>query len=554
MDMKKYLIIEINNKEPLKIGSGGSKAQTEPAKEYIPGSTIRGAVIAHLLRHGIYDDSTIKEALQKIQCYNAYPYRADKLFIPTPQHLRMSKHEWRKNKAGNGEEHCRTLKVINLLENQSPEIKNPFAYRFVAVQDGRLRGVTIPKTYRQHHTKLMEKENLFSYEAISPEQTFRAIIAFDESIAEKIVSLKEPCVWYLGGSKGSGYGRCDLKVIGDPFTSYEQAKEKLGLSYEYLKNRQELTILFLSDCILRNNYGQPINAIPTSYLEEICGQPVHLKNYYIQTGLSEGYNAKWKARYPKEATIRAGSVLKYRFQEPLSAEKWNQLKDVLENRLIGSRTQDGYGWLAVNMNFPTSLAVVEAKQEETQNNGRKKTIGFSTLGLQEIENDDAFKVIQKGLQQTKHRWLNLIYTRTSNRDQDKQDEGKQIVMNLSKSAHYQNLLHILEHLKEELGKGITFNGLLRDYARDNRKCSIVGQNFEQIIKYVTTKDLRQTKFKELENFADTMLKTRKGRFYYSDQLKDQKQTASLNQLFIFDLLKASLEIGKLESKSLEVKA
>lgn len=159
--MKKYLVIEINNKEPLKIGSGGSKAQTEPAKEYIPGSTIRGAVIAQLLRHGIYDESTIKEALQKIQCYNAYPYRAGKLFIPTPQHLRMSKHEWRKKKASNEKNPC-TLNLINLLENQSPEMKNPLEYRFIAVQDRRLTGVKIPKTYRQHHTKGKEKDNLFS--------------------------------------------------------------------------------------------------------------------------------------------------------------------------------------------------------------------------------------------------------------------------------------------------------------------------------------------------------------------------------------------------------
>lgn len=549
--MNKYLVIEINNREPLKIGSGGSKAQTEPAKEYIPGSTIRGAVIAHLLRHGVYDDSTIKEALQKIQCYNAYPYRAGQLFIPTPQHLRMSKHEWRKQKADNGDEaHSKTLRVINLLENQSSEMKNPLAYRFVAVQDGRLTGVTIPKTYRQHHTKLMEKENLFSYEAISPSQTFRAIIAFDESIAENIVSLKEPSVWYLGGSKGSGYGRCDLKVIGDPFTSFEQAKEKLGLSCEYLNNRQELTILFLSDCILRNDYGQPINAIPTSYLKEICGQSVYLENYYIQTGLSEGYNAKWKARYPKEATIKAGSVLKYRFQEPLSAEKWNQLKDVLELRLIGSRTQDGYGWLAVNIDFPACLAVVETKHENTS----KSNIGLGVPRLQEIENDDAFRVIQKGLQETKHRWLNLIYKSSSQGSQGKLDEGKQIIMNLSKRAHYQNLLIILERLKNELGTGTKFNGVLRDYALDNRKCSIAGQHFEQIIKYVTTKDPSQTEFEALENFADTKRNTRKGKFYYSDQLQDTEQTATLNQLFIFDLLKASLEIGKLESTSLEVKA
>ncbi|MED4122981.1 RAMP superfamily CRISPR-associated protein [Halalkalibacterium halodurans] len=547
--MKKYLVIEINNKEPLKIGSGGSKAQTEPAKEYIPGSTIRGAVIAQLLRNGIYDESTIKEALQKIQCYNAYPYRAGKLFIPTPQHLRMSKHEWRKKKVSNEKDHPCTLNLINLLEDQRPEMKNPLEYRFVAVHDRRLTGVKIPKTYRQHHTKGKEKDNLFSYEAISPNQTFRAIIAFDESITENVLSLKKTNVWYLGGSKGSGYGRCELKVIGGSFTSFDQAKEKLGLSYEYSTNHQELTVTFLSDCILRNEQGQPINAIPTSDLEKICGQRVELENHYIQTGLSEGYNAKWRARYPKETTIRAGSVLKYHFSDELSVEKWKQLKDVLENHLIGSRTQDGYGWLAVNIDFPTCLEVREAKHENT-----RKNVSPDIPALQEIENDDAFKVIQKGLQQTKQRWLNLIYKRSSDSGQGKQDEGKQIIMNLSKSAHYQNLLNILDRLEEELGKGTTFKGLLRDYALDNRKCSIVGQNFEEILKFVTTKDPSTTKFESLNAYSAKMLSTRKGQLYYSDHLKNPKQLASSNQRFIFDLLKASLEIGKLESKSLEVKA
>lgn len=324
----------------------------------------------------------------------------------------------------------------------------------------------------------------------------------------------------------------------------------MGLSYEYSTNHQELTITFLSDCILRNEQGQPINAIPKSDLEEICGQQVELENHYIQTGLSEGYNAKWRARYPKETTIRAGSVLKYHFDDELRVEKWKQLKDVLENHLIGSRTQDGYGWLAVNIDFPTCLEVREAKHENT----RKSNVRPNIPALQEIENDDAFKVIQKGLQQTKQRWLNLIYKRSLDGEQGKQDEGKQIIMNLSKSVHYQNLLNILDRLEEELGKGTTFKGLLRDYALDNRKCSIVGHNFEDILKFVTTKDPSATKFESLNAYSAKMLRTRKGQLYYTDHLRNPKQIVSLNQLFIFDLLKASLEIGKVESKSLEVKA
>ncbi len=94
--MDLYRVIEITNKEPLKIGSGGSKSgQIEPSKDYIPGSTIRGAFINKFIRFGIFNEQTSKRILSQVDFYNAYPFLAGSLFFPTPYHLRVDKHDWR---------------------------------------------------------------------------------------------------------------------------------------------------------------------------------------------------------------------------------------------------------------------------------------------------------------------------------------------------------------------------------------------------------------------------------------------------------------------------
>ncbi|MBE1555402.1 RAMP superfamily CRISPR-associated protein [Sporosarcina limicola] len=535
--MRRYCVIEVENIEPLKIGAGGSKSnQTEPSKDYIPGSTLRGAVIANLIRHGVFNDTTATEILQKMECYNAYPYQNGKLFVPTPQHLRVNKHQWRKAKMMEQETssiESKKIELSNLLKDRTD--KNPLEYQYVAFHEDYLSGIEIPKTYRQHHTTRLKEENLFSYQAISPGQTFRAMIALEESMAEEIEAcLRKPDVWYVGGSKGSGYGRCNLKVVSDGPTSYERAKQLLGLPFEPVFHAKELTITCLSDCLFRNEKGQPMNFMPVSIIEEVCEQRVELNEQLVGFGLSEGYNAKWQARYPKETTLKAGSIFTYKFEPALDKAEWPRIVNALESKLAGFRTQDGYGWIGVNIPYPTELQVKAEIQE-------KQSVLFTNQLKPSEQKEDSLsgsaaevhEIIRQGLQATRGRWLNMIYDLSSN-----STEPSIVIANL-KRHHCMKMLEKLVGKKQEIGmKGQEdskkVENIERKYEMNNKNFSIAGFNFKEILAYLSIKETTE-EYAGLIKFAETKLNSKKGKLYYTE-------SANRNQQFIADLLEAGLTI------------
>lgn len=551
--MHQYIVIEILNKEPLKIGAGGNKAnQTEPSKDYIPGSTIRGAVIGELVRKDMFNEKR-REILSQIEFYNAYPYRHGSLYMPTPQHLRMDKHKWREKKidmdtVNKGE--IRTIPLANLLDDDLKKDRNPLEYRFVAIKGSYLVGTKVVKEYRLHHNtsrrlEQEERENLFRYQAIAAGQLFRALIRFDQSLENCIRSvLQQTSTFYLGGAKGSGYGLCYMQTIGGPLSDYKEAKRLVGLyDTSDLQPTGQLIITCLSDCLCRNEYGQPVNYIPENHIKEICGQNVKLRKQFIQAGMTEGYNRTWEARYPKEATLKAGSVLVYDFEKEQGPENMVNITRALESQLIGHRTQDGFGWIGVNILYPDRLAVQEdSPWAETEKWDEDKL-------LQEIQQDEQSKkvmeIIVSGLQEAKDDWLKIICINSWIDDASKDvlhqefSEGSFIISKELKRRQYMQMMNLLKNKLDTLQKNRlpayeSNTVLARDYANDNRLCSIAGYNFAQIIKYLSD-GKSGSQYAALAKYAENKLKSRRGTLFYLKADYPEKQ-------FIAELLYAGLYI------------
>jgi hypothetical protein len=547
-----YRIIEINNLEPLKIGAIGTQSTyTEPTAEYIPGSTIRGALIGQLIRLQLFNDSTKSDILLGMECYNAYPYFENTFYLPKPFHLRIDKHEWRKAKVNNEEK----LKLFDLLEEkENKEIgKNQLEYSFITVENDCLRGRKVAKEYRLHHStgnnqkpkqthtsnqpdsESKERENLFRYQAISTGQSFRAILKYKAELEQQMNALlKENRILYFGGSKGSGYGKSQMRTVTKPLQDYREIKEALGIKSFPKNNRDEIIITCLSDCLFRNDFGQPINHLSEKYLYDLTGKEAKLERQFIRTGQTEGYNTTWKARYPKETTVKAGSILKYSFPEGLTSDEIHSLIDFLEEQPAGGRTQDGYGWLGVNIAYPEKLLIDEKKSAADED----VHIDLDEL-LKKERIKNTFEILKTGMQEAKERWLMMLFTQLFR----PAGEGRQREFFISDGLNKHQMKNmedlIDDWIKSKGGKnsnkaeGKVKTILERYYANDNQLFFLKGSNLTEVFNY-----LDGSPNETLREFANMKLNTQRGSLFYFNEEKAEEQ-------FIADLLKTGLYIERM---------
>ncbi|MBD2847064.1 hypothetical protein IDH44_17845 [Paenibacillus sp. IB182496] len=575
--MRHYRIIEIVNHEPLKIGAGGSKAnQNEPSKDHLPGSTVRGALIAQLIRHGRFPEEKQAALLQRLYCYPAYPSAGDVLYLPAPQHLRMDKHRWRaymhRLREHGDYESIEPFTISNLFEGDKGKDKNVLEPRFIGRDqvngEPTLHGMKPKKVYRLHHNTKKnedqrEKENLFQYQALAPGQHFRALIAADEDVLDWIepVLQAEPD-WYIGGSRGSGYGRCSVRLTERPF-GYEEAKGLLGLPSSEEVVNGNLTLTCLSDCIFRDGHGQPAPHYPVERLEEMLGVEVSVEKIYVQTGMTEGYNAKWQARYPKEACVKAGSVMRYKLKGTPDESLLQAGIRRLEAQLHGYRTQEGFGWIGVNLDYPNRLVMGAA--------GPKEAAGHATSQdghLQVKENDEDWEVIRimnAGLSEhVKTNWLEMICATSLEGNQSKPairpptENGPALILADTLSNHH--LGRMLREVEEWLGQRDqketkpsqrkASGESQPDYMTDNAKCSIAGANFLRILDYLyRDPDQVMEADARITEYAQKMLGGVKAELLYADETNERMR----QKRFIAELLRQGLWMMRRKHKDRETR-
>lgn len=531
----KYLIIDIKNMEPIKIGTNGVRNQVETSKTYIPGSTIKGAVISKLIYTkkvdsnlmGI-DDNEInkKEILTNLCFYNAYPYinsnddNEYKLCIKNPICLRTNKHEYREAR---NEDNSSFEKFINLLDEKDGDkektldMRNNIPLDYIRLDDNKITNYVVEKELRFHHNKrkadklrkdkkndktvIDEVNNIFRYEAIKKNNQFCGIIKGNEKLLNIIKNIIiEDNIMYLGGSKGSGYGRCCVKdcTIVD---SYEQVKENLHIDYK-INSIDRLQLNCVSDCILRDEKGNPINYILPSEINGIVGNNLIDEKEEVRViadvSYSQGYNVKWGLRYPKEPCLQAGSVIEYKCNRNVTDE------DILniEKTLYGVRITDGYGWIMANVKIPSRMDV---KENNIQDNIYiKEDKDKQEELIKRLEEDKTFNLIIKNLNHARNTWIEILARR----------EKENIKCNISNTLIEKIKEKIKEDIKEDTKKikkenidTIFFDNQLK-VMKNKDKYSIYGESLYNLISY---SNLNQDSSK----FISDKLNTTKGKLLYN---------------------------------------
>lgn len=624
-----YFAINIENKEPLKIGKDGKKSsQTESCLGHIPGSTLRGAWISKLFENKDYSEEQKIQVLTGINFYNAYPYintekktsdemgikkskNDDKLSIGiiTPKNLRCSKHKFREVDFKASKQNTDEKVGINdIFVNNYPEMMNSIGYEYATIMadetEGYLQQIKVTKTYRFHHNTKRNKEeikiitkkeaheqendkkdrdNLFRYEAIDKGQTFLSIISVNQDVDEQIKIdlknlLRDSEFMTFGGSKTSGYGACETTLID---TEELNKDYRVPIARDFNNQSEFITILALSDCILRDEFGYP-TANLDHCLREILGDDAEylsLKSKIIDTGYTQGYNRKWGARLPKETSIQAGSIWKYEWTESrnVTEEIKNKISQKLQEEcklnLYGERTNDGFGWLMVNPQMPSEV-LIKRRNENDESNAEfeeaKQKLKNIIIAIDETkENSDTkqtldkvqrsnLKILLEGFSDSREEWRqDLVYQEVNSSEKNIKIDTDRLTSN-----RIQNLIEALEEYKGHISK--KFYMILEDknfdsrlesniyqfspkmqkffdrlsYVKNKNIFSIRGYDFKQCFEYLKNPSIDNLK---IDTFVTSHLDKVQGMLYYGEF---SKNIAIQKGMFLSEFLIEYLEYTK----------
>jgi CRISPR-associated protein Csx10 len=346
--------------EPVLVTALEGDPNTAASFAYLPGSVLRGAIIAAYMRQNRLKelddtDETVRRLFFDGQtCYlNGYlTDREDQRSLPRPLSWQQEKEAQRKetedNPAGLYDFAYEKQDDAPQEPKQWKPPKKPF-FSF-AKTNGKIRWLSPDKTLAVHTQRdpvmgrsTTERGAVYQYESLAAGQTFAAaILCANDTDAETLSGFLDGS-YNLGGSRGAGYGRVQFQTV--PTTNEREMPSEIDV-----ESNGRFTVTCLSDLILQDEQGQ-FQADPElakAALEQKLkcdlrwfesDRPVAFMN---GTHLG-GFNRKWGLPLPQVKAISMGSV--FVFEPPDCAIEQLQ---TIEAQGIGLRRAEGFGRIAFN--------------------------------------------------------------------------------------------------------------------------------------------------------------------------------------------------------------
>ncbi|GAB4533429.1 MAG: CRISPR-associated RAMP protein Csx10 [Anaerolineae bacterium] len=339
---------------------------------FVPGSALRGAVVAHYLeRYPTADLAADPQArqwfLDGTVCYlNAYPWDATEKarMLPTPK-------SWFTEKDRAGDDHGglydlavdpdlakriespkppKDAAFCSLTGPEPPQDEDEEEISFAPPRLDRAACYLPPRQVNVHialvETNRRGKDNkVFRYDALAAGEIMAgAIIASDDvDLTDLHTLLSDITELYIGGAHTAGYGRVRLEVdrIVNGWEEYPTADPP---------DNGEIVVTLLSDTLVRGRDGQ-INGDLDGALADLLGLPsLQAERRYQSARLVGGFNRKWGLPLPQAWALQAGSVYVY----PAGAFDPDELRRKAALGL-GERRAEGFGRIAVNWHTAPSV-------------------------------------------------------------------------------------------------------------------------------------------------------------------------------------------------------
>jgi len=539
----KYIQFDILAVDNLKLGKFDRDANNWYSHSYIPGSVIKGAIVWNLVQKKGNVDKKLLDG--DTIFYNAYPLAGGKHTIPMLQGYIGDKQEIRSKKAD--------IRLYNSFDRERNENDIPYNnYEFIIYDkdNNRFKGYNTQLIEKLHINKKDARDGnktlMFRYEAVKKGERFRGYIRADEAFADDIFSILDEGVLYFGGSRGSGYGKCEISNI-----RYVPAVELFESDTDIY---DDLYIYFLSDAILY--YGGRVHTfIPEDVLKEkldIKGECKFVSSF-INLDRAATYNNMYHTNTVCYTSVSKGSILKYKVSEKIAPEK---IRELVSNG-IGIRKEDGYGQIALLGKIPDEV-YVSGYGESTVVAGNTSICNPAEIVLNDDDKDVINSILKKIFYKrtalkTEKMVINLINSRGKNEEIEGIQTQAGKILNLFQNSVYksqaefkQELREYLSHMESKRGKEAwhKIRRIVFDYNAEEADKSKKTRNKTTLDLQTLLTDFADGKsnavFDELNRFAEEGIWL--GEFKYPGEAEREEVIYHLQQGFFISLLGHFLRI------------
>ncbi len=349
---------------------------------FIPGSVVRGAVIAAYLKSKnlkrVNADNTDFRNFFLNGCtryLHAFPDSDGQRSLPAPLSWKV-----RKNEADGNEEVPVDIFDFARQEVDEDDLK-PFKPVTYMKAGQSVYSTEIPFQLNVHSQRdavagraLENRGAIFRFESLPAGLVLRGIILTDKKdIAEELMLLLQNQTMMLGKSRTAGYGMARVEEIRplDPDWRDEWYWEEEYDDDEYDDESEdepdaestpditEFCVHFHSAALIRDERGQ-FTLDPRKAFEARLNCLLKEKRIFRKGEIVGGFNRTWGLQLPQVIAIAPGSVFVYEADSPVP----QTLLRKLEETGVGERRAEGFGALAVHKYLPDQLKWLKIRPDE----------------------------------------------------------------------------------------------------------------------------------------------------------------------------------------------
>lgn len=427
--------------DPIIVSQNNATTNNHECLDYIPGSTILGALAAQYYPQFSAEQSWSAFHSGQVQFSPCYPLVNNEIAFPTPA-------SWNYDKiSGN--------RIIEEDKYNTSLLTNHSASSFIRDENIQYKQCRtgfvnsqgdIAKVQMGHSTKtaLDEKtgsakeSKLFSYSFIESNQTFSGWIELKDNDKEIENAIKCFLNSYIriGRSRNTEFGRVKLTEV------------KVQQPDNNKNNDHELVLWCLSDCEFINNAGLPTLSPSGENIHPALEKAkLSRDKSFIRSVKTSHFNQKRQGLDTEQILIAKGSVLTYQLDSPLTQSDLHEINTCS----TGINQQFGLGWMSVNPTWSLNDTISNASI-------------FQGSAIQKV---DVPTNKFSGADSVLVKWLSSQVSQASLAQSQQQTVNQLIIHIIKLYQSARKYHHILN--SNEAGPSSTQWARIRDVVRDNNE-------------------------------------------------------------------------------------
>lgn len=370
------LTVHLHLQSPLLISQlGGGDPNSSIGYAYIPGSTLRGAIIGRYLTSNGKDVEpdtvAVDEEFRRLflsgeVCFlNGYPLSiTGERSLPMPLSWQQPKdapkgsltYDWAVSKPVEQPTESDANAKAKLGTNQAWKSNSDSAF---IDQGTQVNERVKPTTQINIHIARQDRQRptagdaaIFRYDALAKDQIFAALIIANDPADLAMIQALLPDRTHLplGRSRRAGYGWVEVRYRQSATPVQVLPCEWRSAAWPYTAETppKKLIVTLLSDTLIQD----PETGAYGDDLEPILGAVA--TDRFVRLHKVGGFNRKWNLPLPQAEAIAAGSVFVYDYSEALG----NKLKEYCKTGM-GARRVEGFGRIAINWQHQPTLTLLD---------------------------------------------------------------------------------------------------------------------------------------------------------------------------------------------------